>query len=165
MGILVKVHCRKWGLQWASSQNRQFGEPVVHGENAVLSFGRMRRLDFPLCAKEYMSPGGQEGGVLSSSVHIHLLRQIYSQPKRKLRLHLQGILFACLLRGLFFKSRISCSKGVGTSPKDSGKAAISRNHLNQQVHMKYIGKDKYQVINYKNKITAKQKQKQKKTLL
>lgn len=28
--------------------------------------------------------------------------------------------------------------------------------------MKYIGKDKYQVINYKNKITAKQKQKQKK---
>lgn len=56
MGILVKVHCRKRGPWWASSQNRL---GTTHMEkNALISSRRMRQFDFLLCAREYMFPWG-----------------------------------------------------------------------------------------------------------
>lgn len=60
----------------------------------------------PLCQGIRVPPGA-ERDVPSSSVHSHLLGQIYSQPQGKLQLQpqpqLQGILFACLLGDLFVK--------------------------------------------------------------
>ena len=103
MGILVKVHYRKWGRGWASSQNRlgttSIGEKCTH-----VHLEEWETLIFPFVPGNTHSLKGRKRDVLSSSVRSHLFRQIYSQPKGKIQLQMQGILFACLLTDLLIKA-------------------------------------------------------------